>query len=283
MPTSIRRMAGVLSALAALSQLAPVRAQDPGLTAFGRQLGSHLHAHIESAPLAILPLGAIEYHGPSGPPLTDSLIAEGLASGLASALKASRFPVVSYTHCPAHTASFRGSISVRPEVITLLLTDVIGGILDNGFEKVLILNAHNGNVGPAQAALSRVAAERPKSQLLLVNWWETLPSSEVDRLGLFTSGNGGHGHGGPLELSVAAHFAPRTVRAGEGPDLPTLQPQASFPYYLEKSDRARWPGYSGKLSEIAADKGRRLAGMAEQRILDLVRAWLADDGKPGSW
>ncbi len=250
---------------------------------FGEQLGAGLERHVELSRLAILPLGAIEYHGPSGPPLTDSLIAEGIASRLAPGLSASLFPVLSYAHCPAHTAVFQGSISVRPETVTLLLQDVLTGLVENGFDRILILNAHNGNIGPAQMAVSQVTFEQPDTQMLLVSWWETLPTPDVEKLELFTSGNGGHGHGGPLELSVAAVFAPDSVKAGQAPDLPALAGQAAFPYYLEKSDTTGWPGYSGKLSEIDRGKGEVLAQLAVKRIQELVEKWLADDSKPGSW
>ncbi len=250
---------------------------------FGRRVGAHLARHVESSRLAILPLGAIEYHGPSGPPLTDSLIARGIAAELAPKLDASLFPVLHYTACPAHTAGFQGSISVRPETVTQLLEDVLEGLAGNGFRKVLLLNAHSGNVGPAQSAVSQVAARRPELQLVLVSWWETLPAPDVEEVGLFTSGNGGHGHGGPLELSVAAVFAPGAVRPGMAPDLPALPGDAPFPYFLGKSDTAGWPGYSGKLSEIDPEKGRVLADLAVERIAALVRKWLADDSRPGSW
>lgn len=268
----------------AAPQLVSAWAQVPAVERrLDRQPGYRLEEHLRSSKLAILPLGAIEYHGPSGPMETDSIIAEGIAARLAGPLQASLLPVLSYTHAPAHTAAFRGTLSVRGEVVTMLLTDVLTGLVEAGFDKVLILNAHDGNIGPARAAISRVTHERKESQMVLISWWETLPAPEVEAMGLFTSGNGGHGHGGPLELSVAAVFAPESVEAGKGPDLPALPGIASFPYYLEKSDVTGWPGYSGKLSEISAKSGERLVVVTVGKITDFVRKWLADDKAPGSW
>lgn len=279
----VRNISAVFLIILGPMTLPPATGQPAG-RAFGLQLGARLAEHVDSARLAILPLGAMEYHGPSGPVLTDSLIAQGIADRLVSDLPASLFPALSYTHCPAHTAVLRGSISVRPETVTRLLQDVLLGIVDSGFEKVLILNAHNGNIGPAQGAISQVSRERPAAQMILVSWWETLPTPDVERLKLFTSGNGGHGHGGPLELSVAAVFAPPgSVEPGQGPDLPALEGAAPFPYYLEKADVSGWPGYSGKLSEIDAEKGVRLADLAVSRIRELALRWLEDDKRPGSW
>lgn len=258
-------------------------AENPSEPAFGFQIGHAIEKHVQLSKLAILPLGSVEYHGPSGPPLTDSIIAGGIAKELAEQLSASLLPVLHYTHSPSHTDVFAGTISVRPEVVTMLLEDVLRSLFVKGFDKVLVLNGHDGNIGPARGAISKVTREIEGSQAILVSWWETLPTPEVEALKLFASGNGGHGHGGPLELSVAAAYAPHSVEAGKGQDLPAIEFDFGFPFYLEKSDVTGWPGYSGKLSEIDAAKGRTLADIAISKIAALVRYWLENDDKPGSW
>ena len=250
---------------------------------YGAQVGIDLQTHVEQSRVAILPLGSIEYHGPSGPPLTDSMIAEGLARRIAPDLRASVFPVLSYTHAPAHSAAYRGTVSVRGATVTVLLEDVLTSLVDNGFDRILVLNGHDGNIGPARAAISRVTHNREGTQMVLVSWWETLPTPDVESLNLFTSGNGGHGHGGPLELSVAAVFAPDSVRPAQGPDLPALTGHVDFPYYLEKGDVTGWPGYSGKLSEISAASGEKLVQLSARRLVKLVATWLRYPNRPGSW
>ncbi|HXF05819.1 MAG TPA: creatininase family protein [Blastocatellia bacterium] len=251
---------------------------------FVRITGYRLDEHVRESQLALLPLGSIEYHGPSGPPMTDSIIAAGLAERVAPRVKASVFPVVMFSHCPAHTAQFRGSVSIRPEVMTMYLADILRGIVANGFRRVFLLNGHDGNIGPARMAMSQVTADIRESQMMLVNWWETLPTPLVESLRLFTSGNGGHGHGGPLELSVAAVFAPASVEAGKGPDLPALTPLIEgVPFYLEKSQAENWPGYSGKLSEISREKGEKLVALAVEKLSTLIEEWIKKPTHPGSW
>lgn len=251
---------------------------------FVRVTGYRIRDEVQRVPLAILPLGSIEYHGPSGPAGTDSIIATGLAERLAARLGASLFPAIHYTHCPAHTAVFTGSLSIRPETITGYFLDVLQGLAATGFQKLFVLNGHDGNIGPARLAISQTTQNHKSVAILFVSWWETLPGPLVDSLRLFDQPNGGHGHGGPLELSVAAHFAPESVEPAKGPDLPALSGiSEGFPYYLEKSQGRNWPGYSGKLSEISAAKGERLVAMALERLEKLVRRWLDDPDAPGSW
>lgn len=255
-----------------------------GEAQFSKLPGYKLDAHLKTRKLAILPLGSVEYHGPSGPAATDSLIATGLAERLAPGLGASLLPTVEYTHCPAHTAAFRGTISIRPEVITAYLTDILGSLVEHGFNRIFVLNGHDGNIGAARLAISQVTHQHTDVAILFVSWWETLPGPLVDRLEIFDQPNGGHGHGGPLEMSVAAAFAPESVEAGKGPDLSAIEGfTQDFPYYLEKDHAEGWPGYSGKLSEIAREKGDRLVEISSQRLEKLVRTWLANPKARGSW
>src|SRR5207248_1569720 len=105
------------------------------------------------------------------------------------------FPAVSFTHCPAHTAHFRGTLSVRPDVMAMYLEDLLRAVCGLGFRRIFMLNGHDGNIGPARGAISRVAHERPEAALLFASWWEALPRDEMVRMGLFKQPNGGHGHG----------------------------------------------------------------------------------------
>ena len=210
-------------------------AQEPNRN-FAEVIGYKIEQHIKESSFAILPLGAVEYHGPSGPPSTDTALAKGIAARLAPKFKASVFPAIEFTHNPAHTADFRGSVSVRPEVLTMYFEDVLRGIVKNGFKKVFVLNGHSGNIAPMRSAISQVTSEFKDTDMLMASWWETLTIQLVEGMKIFTSGNGGRGHGGPLEMSSAAVFLPNSVEAGRAPDLPpTDRPRRRFSLLPRKS------------------------------------------------
>ncbi len=267
----------------AASTTASTTAQEP-IRNFADVIGYKLEQHVSQSRFAILPLGSVEYHGPSGPVSTDTVLAKGIAARLAPRFQASVFPTIEFTHNPAHTAEFRGSISVRPEVLTMYFEDVLRGIFQNGFKKIFVLNGHSGNIAPMRSAISHVVAELKGSDILMANWWETLSIQLVEGMKLFTSGNGGRGHGGPLEMSSAAVFAPQSVEAGRAPDLPpTVRPEDGFPFYHEKAATQDWPGYSGKLSEISRERGEKLVDAATKRLEALIEHWLKNEGKAGNW
>jgi creatinine amidohydrolase len=234
--------------------------------------------------LAILPLGSLEFHGPHNPIGTDSIIISGIAERVAVRTRGLLFPTVAFTQCPAHTAHFPGTISIRPEVMTMYLEDILRNILRAGFRKVFVLNGHDGNVGPGRGAIARVADETPEAALLFASWWEFLPGEIMKTMGMFHQSNGGHGHGGPLETSAVAAFRPRLIRLDKARDLPEPPDLAGgAPYYLGKSMAADWPGYSGAISEASAEKGRRLVKISEEGIVKLVENWLSHPSSAGSW
>lgn len=74
---------------------------------------------VSEHPLAILPLGSLEFHGPHNPLGSDSIIISGIAERVAVRTKGLLFPTIIFTQCPAHTTHFRGTISIRPEVMTM--------------------------------------------------------------------------------------------------------------------------------------------------------------------
>jgi hypothetical protein len=80
---------------------------------FEEVAGFEVAQAISECPLAILPLGSLEFHGPHNPLGSDSIIISGIAENVAARTNGLLFPVVKFTQCPAHTAHFQGTLSVR--------------------------------------------------------------------------------------------------------------------------------------------------------------------------
>lgn len=254
-------------------------------TRFEEVAGFEIADVVSSHPVALLPLGSLEFHGPHNPLGSDCIIVSGIAEQVVVRTNALLFPTISFTQCPSHTAHFVGTISIRPEVMTMYLADVLRNILHLGFRKVFILNGHDGNIGPGRGAVAQVADEVKDAALLFASWWEFLPGDFMHSLGLFSQANGGHGHGGPLETSAVAAFRPDLIRLEKSRDLPE-PPDLSLdgtPYFLQKSTAPNWPGYSGRISEASPEKGRRLVQLSEDRIVKLIENWLGHSDVPGSW
>jgi creatinine amidohydrolase len=52
-----------------------------------------------------------------------------------------------------HHRLFPGTVSVTRDVYVTLLVDLLESQIDAGFRRIFMLNAHGGNIGPANAAI----------------------------------------------------------------------------------------------------------------------------------
>jgi len=99
-----------------------------------------------SRTVALLPVGAIEAHGPHLPLGTDNVIAVAMArSGAtrlaAHGLSALLLPPLAYTAAP-FGAAFAGTLSVTPAAAATLVADLAVEVTRHGFAALVIANAH---------------------------------------------------------------------------------------------------------------------------------------------
>ncbi|MFI2665375.1 creatininase family protein [Micromonospora carbonacea] len=280
-----------------------------GLVPVARVPGGELAAVAAAADFAVLPVGAVEWHGPHLPLGTDLILAEGFAAESATraaegAAQAPRdasavpadgaassgggtpdgaapptagprgvlFPAVAYAACPGQTRPWPGTVAIRPEVAVGYLADVIEGIVAAGFPRLLIVNGHDANMSTVRAAMEWVSGRRTAS-LLLVNWFQLVTPAETTELyGPQVS----RGHGGAYETSGVLGFDPGAVRLGAVDDLPP-KPKlpVTHPYVLVESRPDPWQGWSGHVSLADEPAGRRVRELAGARLREVVAAWVA--------
>jgi len=98
--------------------------------------------------IVIVPVGAMEQHGPHLPVEVDSLLAETIALQTAR-LMVNTTPVVVlpclWTGISEHHMSFGGTISLKFATFSALLTDVCHSLVRHGFQRIVLLNGHGGN------------------------------------------------------------------------------------------------------------------------------------------
>lgn len=113
--------------------------------------------------VALLPVGAIEAHGPHLPLATDVILAEAMADSAALQLEARGraavvLPALPYAAAP-FGAGFPGTISVTAESVKRLLLDVARELTRQGFAALGIANAHFDPAHRDTLAAVRTAAE----------------------------------------------------------------------------------------------------------------------------
>jgi creatinine amidohydrolase len=232
---------------------------------------------IATLPFAILPVGSLEFHGDHAPFGTDTTLAEGFADAIAERRPCLVLPAVAYAFVPPLTRDHGPGVSVPPDVFLAYLTAVLCGAADAGIRRVLVVNGHSENQYALRLAAEQACERHRDLSVLLVNWWpwvDGAPDGEAARA--FGEG-GGHGHGGPLEISVTAAFDP----AGVVPAPAEADIAYEAPWWRGRAQvvglgqaPAGFAGYHGRVAQVDAAVGRRVAAQVADRLAELIDGWL---------
>lgn len=232
---------------------------------------------VREARLAILPVGAIEQHGPHLALQTDARIAEAFASRLAAELGpvALLCPLVPYG-ISEHHARFAGTITVSPTTYMALLLDLVASLASQGLDRVVIVNGHGGNI----EALSLVARQA-RSQMgvrVASMMWAKLAG---DVCAEAASGSA-YGHACETETSLAMALAPelvRTDRIAPPAPRPQLEPHSAPPRALVdvavRFDELTTDGVYGDPTHASLELGERILSTALRRATEFCREFQA--------
>ncbi len=156
---------------------------------------------------ALLPVGAIEQHGPHLPLDTDAHDAAYLARRVAedcSDPKPLVLPLIAYGVSYHHEA-FKGTISINNDTLSQLVYDVGISLAKNGIQKLVIINGHGGN-----APSLNFAAQRINQDARIFVCVDTGETSDVDVDDLIETPN--DVHAGEIETSTSLANRPEGVR-----------------------------------------------------------------------
>jgi len=213
-------------------------------------------AHIARDPRLILPVGALEQHGPHLPLGTNVLIARSVAVDLSREYDVLRAPTFHYGVNVPSDRSFAGTASLRKKTLHRALNELLADWERQGILEFVILTAHRHD--PHLDALATLLTRR--ARVRVVDIWD------VDIRDLLDAQSGPL-HADEAETSVMLHLYPALVRMDRARDA-ELGPD-EFRRYL----RGRLPappaggaGVVGRPTAATAEKGARIYA----RILDVI-------------
>jgi creatinine amidohydrolase len=232
--------------------------------------------------VAILPVGAVEAHGPHLPLATDSVIAMAMARAGAERFAAAGrevviLPALAYAAAP-FAAGFPGTIPVSAETVTALVVDVARALTKQGFAALAIANAH---LDPAHlASLGAACAAAAAESLLPVAWPDLTRKPWATRLGEeFASGAC---HAGSFEGSIVMAEMPEAVREDVRVGLPANGHSLSEAIRAGKTtfEEAGGPrAYFGRPADATAEEGEETVDVLGAILAESVEAALAAAGK----
>ncbi len=218
--------------------------------------------------IAILPVAAIEQHGPHLPLQVDTALAEGMINAclphLPADLPALFLPVQAVGYSPEHTA-FAGTLTFSAETVIRIWTEIAQCVAASGIRKLLIFNTHGGNVG-----LLDVVARDLRARLGMLVYtcsWFNLPLG--DAADAFDAHEHRFGiHAGAIETSLMLALHPEQVQMQQAQNFSSTSEQraATLPILGNgRSAKLAWQmqdynthGAVGNAAAANADKGRAL-------------------------
>jgi len=234
--------------------------------------------------VAILPVGAIEAHGPHLPLETDVIIAEAMARAAATRLtargvRAVVLPPLAYTAAP-FARGFGGTLSLRPETVTATVLDIAATLAHQRFGVMAIANAH---LDPAHLASLDAAVDAIRRDRVPAVAFPNL-AAKPWALRLGEEFKSGACHAGRFETSIVLAERPELVREDSRAGLPSNPASLSRAIRDGKKTFEEAGGalaYFGFPAEASAEEGRATVEVLGAILDEAVQAELgAGTGQP---
>ncbi len=233
--------------------------------------------------IVVVPVGSTEQHGPHATLGLDTFGAAFVSQKVAEKLDAVMAPALPYGMSLAH-AGFKGTISLTPTTLAVVMREICSALLAQGFRLLLIISGHRDNDASIQIAASEARAVHG-GHILSMFYGEVNRGRLAEAVGVpaetFRPEDiryGADGHGGSVELSLSMAFEPRSARPDRyfTPDTTRADLRRTFPFKAAQTiDEYGDRGVFGNPTNASAERGRHLVESTAEAIAHQVRRYLA--------
>ena len=240
--------------------------------------------------MPLLPVGTLEEHGHHAPVATDCVGPMEVCRLTASLLPNDVIvmPPVYYGFGGFNT-NFPGTVNITEQNFIGYVADILFSLATHGFEKIIIVNGHGGNVPYLNLAMRRLNMDRyPETVACVIMWWDLIPQDSLQSLS--ESEYGGMGNAGELETSVALPADPNTVQMDKafaelwdgdlregaaratGTSGGTPLGVATYVGWMGGMGGSRY-GIMGDPTVATAEKGEKWLAIAAENLAKFVSDW----------
>lgn len=227
---------------------------------------------------AIVPIGAVEPHGPHLPLASDTMISEYFAARLAHDIGGFITPSIGYgiaTEPYRLGGTFPGVISVSGTTFMNLVGDVLTSLADHGVRRFVVVNSAIDNTGFLCEAARMLTERVPDARVVIVAWWDVVGEQFRDDLATETGvARRDDHHAAMVESSLVMHIAPGAVQ----PDKLAVETGAArqprrmrYHVYPLPPEAATETGIVYTAEQASAHLGERVADQVARQLEAAVR------------
>jgi creatinine amidohydrolase len=219
---------------------------------------------------AILPVGATEQHGPHLGCGMDSALAERVCADVAERTSVPMLPLLPYGCSLGHSHRWPGTLSLTPQTLIAVVTDIGDWLHRAGFRRLFIVNGHVTNAAPLRCALEVLRSRHDGLMVAVLNTATLTP-----RLARAFSADAADWHANAAETSVMLAIAPdlvrqRAIRGADDPD------RTAGRVFAHPVNRTSTNGVTGYPSRASKREGLRLHRWLVDDLTDIVRRGLRE-------
>src|SRR5436305_8214936 len=226
-----------------------------------------------SAALVLAPIAACEQHSHHLPTITDTVLVTGVAEGVEQRLadRVLLLPTL-WLGASGHHLRFGATLSAEVDTHVAVLCDLLVPLLEDGYQRLLLLNGHGGNIDTMHVALRRLQPRYRDRVLGAASYWEL---AERELAALAEGPRKSMGHACEFETSMMLALRPDLVRRDQVRDDPPRDDDALRGLFLADDMRQRTDhGCVGYPQLASAEKGRAFLNAAIDRTCEVVAALL---------
>ncbi len=223
-----------------------------------------------AAMVAVLPVGAVEQHGPHLPVRVDAAINAGIVARavelMPDDLPALVLPALPVGKSNEHLA-FPGTLSLPYDLLARLWFEVAKSAWRAGVQRIVLWNSHGG-----QPQVMEIVCRELRVELGMfavgASWFDT-----IDTADLYSAAERRHGiHGGESETSVMLHLHPGLVRMDHAADFQPRSVEMERRGAMLSPERGAGYGWQAQDLHPAGVAGNAAAADAARGAVQVERA-----------